>query len=46
MITIGNARLLILDSDPNGVVSGNAGSIAVVGTSLFVCEGGTVWRAL
>jgi len=50
MITIGAMRLQVIDYDPNGIISGASGDIAVsivLGVpSIFLCQGGTVWSLL
>lgn len=47
MITIGGAKIIVVDSDPNGNTSGNAGDLALSKTgALYVCSGGTIWNEI
>lgn len=50
MITVGSRRILVIDYDPNTILTGVSGDIAVsieLGIpALFICQGGTVWSLL
>lgn len=45
-LTTGAFRIRVFASSPDGVETGIAGDLGVIGAVVYMCQGGTVWLEL